>query len=95
MKNDLNQDKMWDLISFVMISEARYATLKSLQFHFLMPADIARNNDMRISKVSKALQGLKNENLVECLTENKRKGRIYAATPLGIKILEIIDNNSP
>ena len=95
MKKSLSEEEKWDLIGYIKVSEARYLTLKTLQYQFLMPSEIAKSTNIQINQISKTLQGLKERDLVICLNEQRRKGRLYKATPLGASIVNILDDNSP
>ena len=54
------------------------------------PSNIAKEIDLRTNHVSNVLKELKEKELVVCLNEDARKGRLYKNTELGIKILEHI-----
>lgn len=92
MSNQISDKELWDLIGFIKISPTRYKTLKILESEFLMPSEIVRKTGLRSTQVSNALHDLKAKNLVMCLNEHARKGRIYKNTQLGLKVLEIIEN---
>ena len=90
MEERLTEDKIWDLIGFIKISQTRYNTLKALETDFLMPTEISSKTGIRTTQVSNALQELKMRNLVECKNEHVRKGRIYQITDDGLAILKIL-----
>ena len=46
--------------------------------------------DVRTSQVSAALHDLKEKDLVECVNEDARKGRLYKCTHLGAEIIKKI-----
>ena len=91
MDRKLSEDEIWELIGFVKVSQTRYATLKTLKTDFLMPSEIAKSTGMRTTQISNALHDLKEKNLVVCMNESARKGRIYPNTELGLEILERIE----
>ena len=91
MDKKLSEDKIWELIGFIKVSPTRFKTLKTLNTDFLMPSEIAKLTDLRTTQISNALHDLKEKNLVVCMNENARKGRIYQNTELGLEILEILD----
>ena len=87
----LNEEELWALIGFIKVSQTRYATLKALENEFLMPSEIARKTDIRVTQISNALHDMKERNLVECKNEEASKGRIYQNTELGSTILKILE----
>ena len=56
-----------------------------------MPSEIANDINIKTSQVSAALSDLKKHNLVICINEEVRKGRLYKCTELGLELLEYID----
>ena len=93
MKNNLNDEELWRIIGFLKVSTSRLKTLNALKNNFLMPSEISRKTDLSQSQVSTSLHDLKKNNLVMCMNEKTRKGRIYHATDLGLELLEIINEN--
>ena len=59
--------------------------------NFYMPSEIAKQTGLRTTQISNALRDLKERDLVVCLNETARKGRIYQNTPLGLEILKRIE----
>ena len=94
MTKSLSEEEKWDLIGYIKVSQTRYLTLKTLKENFMMPSEIADTTKIQINQISKTLNGLKQRDLVICLNENTRKGRLYKATPLGTSIVNILDENS-
>ena len=91
MAGKLSEDEIWELVGFIKVSQTRYITLKTLKTDFLMPSEIAKQTGLRTTQISNALRDLKERDLVVCLNETTRKGRIYQNTPLGLEILERIE----
>ena len=87
----LNEDEMWVIIGFIKVSQTRYATLKALEDNFLMPSEIAKKTNIRVTQISNSLHDLKEKNLVECKNEEASKGRIYQNTELGSTVLKILE----
>ena len=89
MNKELTEKNTWEIIGFIKVSASRYKTIKSLDStDYKMPSEIAKETNLRPSQVSHALNDLKNRDLVMCLNENAKKGRLYKTTKLGLKILE-------
>lgn len=91
MNKKINEEKTWEIIGFIKVSSSRYKTIKSLASNdYKMPSEIAKETNLRLTQVSTALNDLKSKELVVCLNENTKKGRLYKTTKLGLKILEIL-----
>lgn len=91
MVTNIPDDEIWELIGYIKISSIRLKTLKSLKSSFLMPSEIARITGFRTTQISNALRDLKERDLVRCMNEDARKGRIYQNTELGMLILNMLD----
>ncbi|MEE1129907.1 MAG: MarR family transcriptional regulator [Methanobrevibacter sp.] len=83
--------RLYELLGYVKISPYRTNTLKSIGNELKMPSEIAKELDIKTSQVSAALSDLKKENLVVCVNEEVRKGRLYKCTPMGLELLKKID----
>ena len=59
----------------------------------LMPKQIAEHSEIRSNHISKVLSELKNENIVECINPESRKGKLYKLTPLGVQIHNRLNNS--
>ncbi|WP_299524148.1 MarR family transcriptional regulator [uncultured Methanobrevibacter sp.] len=90
MNKKLNDEHTWEIVGFIKVSPSRYKTIKTLNEDYKMPSEIAKETNLRPTQVSNALNDLKRKELVICLNENAKKGRLYKATKLGLKILEIL-----
>lgn len=55
-----------------------------------IPSAIAEDIGLRTNHVSNVLKDLKENNLVVCLNETARKGRLYKNTDLGLEILKFL-----
>lgn len=91
MFEKITDDEMWEIIGYIKVSSIRLEILKSLHTTFLMPSEIAKLTGYRTTQISNALSDLKEKNLVRCMNEDARKGRIYQNTELGLAILKILD----
>ena len=83
-------DEMLTEISYVNISKYRAKVMKSLDGEVLIPSQIARNSGIRTNHISKVLSELKSKEIVECINEEARKGRLYRLTDTGKDVLETI-----
>ena len=85
-------DEMLTEISYVNISKYRTKVMKSLDGEVLIPTQIARNAGIRTNHISKVLSELKAKDIVECINEEVRKGRLYRLTDDGKKIADSLDS---
>lgn len=74
---------MVNAISLLKSSEYRYKIIYSISDDTLTPSEIAIKTKIRLNHVSMFLKELKENHLVKCLNEDKRKGRLYELTELG------------
>lgn len=84
-------DELLKLISYVEISKYREKTLKSIGNNVKIPTNIAKDSDIRTNHISKVLSELKSKEIVECINEEARKGRLYRLTDTGKEVLESIN----
>ncbi len=83
----------WDDISFVISSRYRVASLRRLAQGPATPSQIAADEDVGIAHVSRALQALRDHELVELLvSDHRKKGRVYGLTDDGEATWETIDD---
>lgn len=87
----MENTEIMKVLGFVKISPYRTNTLKSIGDELKMPSEIANEINIKTSQVSAALTDLKSKNLVICVNEEVRKGRLYKCTPLGLKIIKYLD----
>ena len=70
-------------ISLLKSSEYRLKIIKAIGKDTVTPSEIAEKIGIRLNHVSMFLKELKENNLVKCLNEDTRKGRLYELTGLG------------
>ncbi len=74
---------MIQAISLIKSSGYRQKVLKAIGNNIATPTEIAKNVGLRLNHVSMVLAELKENNLVICLNEDTKKGRLYQLTELG------------
>ena len=79
-------------ISLLKSSEYRLKIVKSIGKDTVTPSEIAEKIGIRLNHVSTFLKELKENNLVKCLNENTRKGRLYELTELGQNAIDKLTN---
>ena len=75
------------LRQYVLSSTYRTNTIKAIGDDVKIPTNIAKDSGIRTNHISKVLSELKNKEIVECINEEARKGRLYRLTDIGKKIL--------
>ncbi len=84
-------DELLKLTSYVQISKYREKTLKSIGDEVKIPTNIAKDSGIRTNHISKVLSELKSKEIVECINEEARKGRLYRLTDTGKEVLDVIN----
>ena len=83
-------DELLKLVSYVKISKYREETVKSIGENVKIPTKIAKDSGIRTNHISKVLSELKGKEIVECINEEARKGRLYRLTSTGKEVLDNI-----
>ncbi len=82
----------WDDVSFVISSQYRVMVLRRLATGPATPSQIASDVDVGIAHVSRALQRLREKELVDLLvSEDRKKGRVYGLTERGRGVWDTIE----
>lgn len=77
-------------IAYVLSSTYRLKVVKVLHENMSFPSKIAKKSGIRLNHISKVLKDLKDNNIVECINPEVRKGKLYRLTDKGEKISELI-----
>ncbi len=89
---------MWDLVSACLAANRKARVLKALEEGPLDQRRIAFKANLERSNARKAVLALCRLQLVECLTPDRPRSRIYQLTPFGRRVLEEVrkqwDNES-
>src|SRR5574344_1089577 len=83
-------DELLQLTSYVQISKYREKTLKSIGNDVKIPTNIAKDSGIMTNQISNVMRELKSKEIVECINEEARKGRLYRLTDTGKDVLESI-----
>ena len=92
----LNEDnkELINAISFVQSGTSRTKVIKAIAKETKMPKHLYYDlNKIKSSQISATLTELKNANIVVCINEEKRKGRLYQLTELGLEVLEYLEKD--
>ena len=84
----MKNSEMYKILGYVKVSPYRTNTLITIGNDLMMPSEIAKKLDINTRQVSSALSDLKEKNLVVCVNEDVRKGRLYKCTDLGLEIIK-------
>lgn len=79
----VNRKTNWDLISFVLASDIRLGIIEKLNEKVQTPTELKKIFDVPISRISAVLKELTERKLIENLTPERRKSKIYSLTDLG------------
>ncbi len=86
------QKGMVTAISLLKSSEYRLKIVKAIGSDTVTPSEIANKTKIRLNHVSMFLKELKDNNLVKCLNEDTRKGRLYELTETGQNAVDKLTN---
>lgn len=76
-------------ITIIKTSVYRRKILNSLcDVDFLTPSEIAEKTKIRLNHVSNFLKDLRDQELIKCLNDNEKRGRLYQITSLGKEVLK-------
>ena len=74
-------------ISIIKNSGYRKKILLSLaDVNYLTPSEISEKTKLRLNHVSNFLKDLRDNNLIICLNDDEKRGRLYQITELGKKV---------
>lgn len=85
----------WNEVSFVISSRYRIVAMRRLETGPATPSQIAKDEDVDIAHVSRALQSLQERDLVDLLvSDDRKKGRVYGLTEHGSEIWSTIESEN-
>lgn len=82
--------EMIDLLSYVKTSQHRKNVLLGIGDEILLSSEISKKTKISPAHTSRALRGLQDNNLVQCLNEEKTRGRLFVTTDIGKEIIDYI-----
>lgn len=74
-----------EFAGFILRSEYRKKVFV-LMDKLIMPSEIARKLDIRLTHITRELRFLKEKRLVKCINPNERVGRLYQLTEKGKRL---------
>ena len=86
----MNKVEVLDMCAYVEVSTYRNRVMSSLYGDevYKTPIQIAKESNIRPNHISKVLHELKKCSLVQCINEERRKGRLYCLTEKGKQICD-------
>lgn len=79
------------ILSFVKSSRHRAEILLFIGVKTKIPSEIAKHLNLSNTHTSKYLNSLKKKELIICLNEEAKRGRLYQLTEKGLEILKYIE----
>ena len=89
----MNNEDLIKTISYIKRSKNRTKIVLIIGKNFKMPSEIAREMGFNISQISAILSDLKKEDIVVCINEEEKVGRLYKLTEKGLNAYKTIKNN--
>ena len=86
---------MDELVAFVLSGKVRVKILRILSKSKKTPTILADDVQTHQSTTSRTLKDLEEKGLVECLTPNNKRSRIYTTTAKGKKVYEEVSRILP
>jgi len=88
------EKRMVSAISLYRSSKYRRKILSCMQGSTMTPSEISKSVNIRLNHVSMMLTNLKEADLVVCLNEESKRGRLYELTELGKKVVAHENGNA-
>ena len=79
---------MEDKVKYVSNSSYRVKVLKAIGEDAKMPKEIAKDSGILQNHICNVLRQLKENDIVECINPEVRKGRLYRLSDEGLDVLE-------
>jgi predicted transcriptional regulator len=79
----------WEIIGFAKRSKNRQKAIKILEKP-MMPSELGKEMKISLTHASKIIRELHSKQLVECLNEQLKVGRIYKTSKRGKSILKFL-----
>ena len=86
----MENSEIMNTVSYIKRSNNRYNLVMNMNKKFKMPSEMAAEMDLRINQISAILSDLKKEDIVTCINEDAKIGRLYKLTEKGIEAYNLI-----
>ncbi len=84
-------DEILKKFAYVISSKHRVRVMNGFNGNVYTPTEMSREIGIKPKYVSHALQELKGKELVECINDEYRKGRIYRLTNDGEEVMKVLE----
>ena len=79
------------MVEYINKSSYRLKIVKSIDTGFKMPKTISIETGLLLNHVSYVLKLLRENDVVECINPDAKKGRLYRLTEMGLKSLDELE----
>ncbi len=83
----------WENLGYIKASKYRKNIVFALSSQNKTPIELKKELKMYMTHVSSTLKDLESKGIVECLTPDLRKGKIYTLTEIGQELYEYMISN--
>lgn len=86
----MDKVQVLDMCAYIEISTYRNLVMSSLYGDevYKTPTQISKESNIKVNHISKVLYDLKKQNLIQCINEERRKGRLYCLTNEGRQVCD-------
>jgi len=85
---DNKNELLFRIASWISISSYRKRVMVALGGKLKTPSTLARESGIATNHISKTLRELKDKDLIICINEDAKKGRLYQMTELGSEVMQ-------
>ena len=85
----------WEAYGFIVAGKCRRSVCLALLNHPKTPHEVSTEIGISPAHVSRALKELVGQGIVRCLNPERRKGRVYSLTGLGLKVSKVMVKKEP
>lgn len=82
----------WEDVGFIKASQIRLNIIFLLSNRAMTPKEIQVHLALHFPQVSRALRELQQRGLVQCITDDLKKGRLYVLSEKGIEVITTLKN---
>ena len=94
MSENFDEEELMKKRTFVLGSPYRVDVVRALKGdQFKIPSRIAKESTASANHISKILGELKKKEVVVCVNEEARKGRLYVLTPIGEAVAKDLEDS--
>lgn len=80
-----------DLVRYINRSSYRFKVVKAIGDDVKMPKQISKDSGIIQNHISNVLRDLKENDVVECINPEVKKGRLYRLSKTGLEVLDKLE----